>query len=78
MIQRNGSVSRKTEMWKSSMLNRGKKKERVKRNEDRDLWENIKDTNICNRGFPEGEREKGSENIFADIKAKNLPNWGRK
>jgi hypothetical protein len=50
----------------------------VKRNEDRDLWENIKDTNICNRGFPEGERENGSENIFADIKAKNLPNWGRK
>ena len=54
------------------------KKERMKRNEDRDLWDNIKDINICNRGFPEGEREKGSENIFADIRDKNLPNWGRK
>ena len=49
----------------------------MKRNADRDLWENIKDTNICNRGLPEGEREKGSENIFADINVKNLPNWGR-
>ena len=75
-----------TEKWASQQEDRDveifdaeqKNKERMKRNEDRDLWENIKDTNICNRGFPEGEREKGPENISADIRAKNLPNWGRK
>ena len=38
---------------------------RMKRNEDslRDLWDNIKCTNICIRGVPEGE-EKGPEKYF--------------
>lgn len=53
-------------------------KERMKRNEDRDLWENIKDTNILQQRVPRRKREKGPENISADIRAKNLPNWGRK
>ena len=37
------------------------------RNEDslRDLWDNIKCTNICIMGVPEGEEsEKGPEKIF--------------
>ena len=40
---------------------------RIKRNEDslRDLWDNIKHTNIHIIGVPEGEeREKGPEKIF--------------
>ena len=40
---------------------------RMKRNEDslRDLWDNIKHTNIRIIGVPEGEeREKGPEKIF--------------
>ena len=40
---------------------------RMKRNEDslRDLWDNIKHTNIHIIGVPEGEeREKGPEKIF--------------
>ena len=49
----------------------------MKRNEDtlRDLWKNIKCTNICIIGVPEGEeREKGSEEIFEEIIAENFPN----
>ena len=49
---------------------------RVKRNEDslRDLWDNIKRSNICIRGVPEEEREKGPEKTFEEIIAENLPN----
>ena len=42
----------------------------MKRNEDslRDLWDNIKHTNICIIGGPEGEeREKGCGEIFEEI-----------
>ena len=42
----------------------------MKRNEDnlRDLWDNIKCTNIHIRGVPEGEeREKGPEKIFEEV-----------
>ena len=48
-----------------------------KENEDilRDLWDNIKCTNICILGVPEGEeREKGSKKIFEEIIAENFPN----
>ena len=51
----------------------------MKRNEDslRDLWDNIKHTNIHIIGVPEGEeREKGPEKIFEEIIAKNFPNMG--
>ena len=41
----------------------------------RDLWDNIKHTNIHIIGVPEGkEREKGSEKIFENIIAENFPN----
>ena len=49
-----------------------------KTNDDnpRDLWDNIKYTNICTIGVPEGEeREKGPEKI-AEIIAENFPNMG--
>ena len=53
----------------------------MKRNEDslRDLWDNIKCTNICIIGVPEGEeREKGPEKIFEEIIVKNFPNMRKK
>ena len=57
-----------------------KKEKRMKRNEDslRDLWDNIKHTNIRMTGVPEGEeRQKGPEKIFEEIIVKNFPNMGR-
>ena len=51
----------------------------MKRNEDslKDLWDNIKCTNISIIGVPEGEeREKGPEKIFEETIVKNFPNIG--
>ena len=56
------------------------KEKRMKRNEDslRDLWDNIKCTNIHIIGVPEGEeREKGLEKICEEIIVKNFPNMGK-
>ena len=52
----------------------------MKRIEDglRDLWDNIKRTNIQIIGVSEGEeREKGLEKIFEEIIVKKFPNMGR-
>ena len=52
----------------------------MKRNEDslRDLWDNIKRTNIRIIGVPEGEeREKGPKKIFEEIIVENFPNMGK-
>ena len=52
---------------------------RKKRIEDslRDLWDNIKHTNIRIIGLPEGEKgEKGPEKIFEGIIVENFPNTG--
>ena len=54
---------------------------RMKRNEDslRDLWDNIKHTNIHIIGVPEREeREKGPEKIFEEIISEYFPNTGKK
>jgi len=51
----------------------------MKRNADclRDLWGNIKSTNIHITGVPGGEeREKGPEKIFEEIIAENFLNMG--
>ena len=55
------------------------KEKRMKRNEDslRDLWNNIKCTNILIIGVPEEEREKVPEKIFEVIIVKNFPNMGK-
>ena len=53
---------------------------RMKKNEDslRDLWDNIKHTNIHIIGVPEGEeREKGPEKIFENIIAEKFRNMGK-
>ena len=50
---------------------------RIKRNEDslRDLWDNIKHTNIRIVGVPEGEkRKKGPEKTFEEIIVENFLN----
>ena len=53
------------------------KEKRMKRNEDslRDLWDNIKCTNIRIIQVPEGEeREKGPKKIFQEVINENFPN----
>ena len=52
------------------------KVKRMKRTEDslRDLWDNIKGTNIWIIGVPEEEEKKGYENIFEEITVENFPN----
>ena len=53
------------------------KVKRMKRTEDslRDLWDNIKCTNVQIIGVPEKEEEKkGYENFFEDITVENFPN----
>ena len=52
----------------------------MKRIEDslRDLWDNIKRTNIQTIGVPEEEeKKKGTEKIFEEIIAENFPNMGK-
>ena len=52
----------------------------MKRNEDslKDLWDNIKCTNICSIGVPEGEeKQKGPEKMSEEVIAKNFPNNGK-
>ena len=75
-----------TEVWISELEDRvvkiteAEQKKEKKRNEDslRDLWDNIKHTNIHVVWVPEGEeREKGTENIIKDIIAENFPNLGK-
>ena len=56
------------------------KEKRMKRNEDslRDLWDNIKRTNIRIIQVPKGEeRKKGPEEIFEKIIVENFPNMGK-
>ena len=51
----------------------------MKRNKDslRDLWDNIKCSNICIIGVPEEEKKKGTEKIYEDIIVENFPNMGK-
>ena len=66
-------------MVKFTAVERNKEKRR-KRNKDslRDLWGNIKHSNIRIIGVPEGEeREKGPEKICDEIILENFPNMGQ-
>ena len=40
----------------------------------RNLWDNIKHTNICIIGVWEKDRGKGAENLFEEIVTENVPN----
>ena len=56
------------------------KEKRMKRIEDslRDLWDNIKRTNIQIIGVPEEEeKKKGIEKIFEEIIVENVRNMGK-
>ena len=62
------------------MKQRGKKKKRIKRNEDnlRDHWDNVKHTNIQIIGVPEEEdKKKGHEKILEEIIVENFPKVGK-
>ena len=54
------------------------KEKRIKRNEAslRDLWD-IKCTNLCIIGVPEGQRKKVPKKIFDEIIAENCLNVGK-
>uniref|UniRef100_A0A8D1TW45 LINE-1 retrotransposable element ORF1 protein n=1 Tax=Sus scrofa TaxID=9823 RepID=A0A8D1TW45_PIG len=57
-----------------------KREKRLKTNEEslRELWDNVKCTNVCIIGVPEEEeREKGTEKIFQEIIAENFPHMGK-
>ena len=63
------------------MKQRGKKKKRIRRNEDnlRDLWDNAKRPNTRVRGVPEEEedKQKGHEKILEVIIVENFPKMGK-
>ena len=57
-----------------------KREKRLKTNEEslRELWNNVKCTNIHIIGVPEDEdREKKTEEIFQEIIAENFPSMGK-
>ena len=57
-----------------------KREKRLKTNEEslRELWNNVKCTNIHSIGVPEGEeREKETERIFQEVIAKTSLTWER-
>ena len=60
------------------MKQRGKKKKRIKRNEE-NLRDNVKHPNIRIIGVPEEEdKKKGHEKLLEEIKLKTSLKWGRK
>ena len=64
------------------MKQRGKKKKRTRRNKDnfRDLWDNVKHSNIQITGVPGKEdKKKDHEKILEEIiELKTSLKWGRK
>ena len=50
----------------------------MKTNEEslRELWDNVKHTNICIIGMAEGE-EREREKLFKEVIAENFPNMGK-
>ena len=61
------------------MNQRGKKKKRIKRNEDnvRDLWVNVHCCNIRIIGVPEeGDKKKGCKKILEEIIVEKFPKMG--
>ena len=62
------------------MKQRGKKKKRMKRNEDnlRDLWDNVKHPNIRVIGVSEEkDKRKGHKTILEEIIVETFPKMGK-
>ena len=62
------------------MKQRGKKKKRMKANEHnlRDLWDNVKQSNIQIIGVPkEEDKKKDHEKILEEIIVENFPKMGK-
>ena len=62
------------------MKQTAKKEKRIKRNEDnlRNLWDNVKCSNVQIIGVPEEEdKKKGHEKILEEIIIENLPKMGK-
>ena len=61
------------------MKQRGKKKKKIKRNEDnlRDLWDNVKRPNIQIIGVPDEDKKKGHEKILEELIVENFPKMGK-
>ena len=56
-----------------------KREKRLKTNGEnlRELWDNVKGTNIHIIGVPEGEEREETEKIFQEIIVENFPNMGK-
>ena len=52
------------------------RKEKINEDGLRELWDNVKCTNICITGVTKG-KEKGTEKIFEEIIAQNMPKMGK-
>ena len=87
-LERISSRITKAEEWISDLEDKivkittaeQKQEKRMKRIEDslRDLWNNIKHTNIRIIQVPEEEeKRKGTEKIFEEIIVENFPNMGK-
>jgi len=60
------------------MQNRKEKRWKTNEASLRELWDNIKHTNIRIIGVPEGEeREKGTEKLFQEVMPKASLTWKR-
>lgn len=63
-----------TGLWNSPKQISKKKKNLKSEDGLRDLWDNIKWSNICIIEVPGEEREKGTEYLLEEIMAENIPN----
>ena len=60
-------------------INEAERKKIMKRNEDylRDLWDNVKCSNIRIIGVPEEDKKKNQEKILEEIIVENFPKMGK-
>ena len=61
-------------------INEAERKKRIKRHEDnlRNLWDNVKCSNIRSIGVPEEEdKKKGQEKILKEIIVEKFPKMGK-
>ena len=71
------------EEWISDLENRmveiTASEQNIEKNKDslRDLWDNIKHTNIHIIGIPEGKERKDPRKLFEEIIAENFPSMGK-